>query len=93
MNTFFLRKSLLLIALFTFISTSVSADIFLDRGSFEAANPTGLTTLDFEGIAPDGDFISPTPQPWLPSVFFSDATGSATAIAIADSEFLRTELV
>ena len=68
------------------ISTSASATVFFDRASFDAANP-GLPVLDFEGIAPKGGFISPTPQPWAPSVLFSDPFGDTNEIAIADSGF------
>lgn len=63
-----------------------SADVFFDRASFDAAWP-GLPLLDFEGIAPAGDIIEPTPQPWAPSVFFSDPAGDASSVAIADSGF------
>ena len=67
-------------------ATVASADVFFDRASFDAANP-GLPVLDFEGIAPKGGFIEPTPQPWAPSVFFSDPAGSAASVAISDSGF------
>ena len=68
------------------ISTSASATVFFDRASFDAANP-GLPVLDFEGIAPEGGFIQPAPQPWAPDVLFSDPFGDTAPIAIADSGF------
>ncbi len=39
-------------------ATLASADVFFDRDLFELENP-GLPVLDFEGIAPKGDFIEP----------------------------------
>lgn len=68
------------------ISTSASATVFFDRAAFDAANP-GLPVLDFEGFAPKGGFIQPAPQPWAPSVLFSDPAGDTSTIAIADSGF------
>ncbi len=81
------RKTFLFAVLLgAYPATLASADVFFDRASFDAANP-GLPVLDFEGIAPPGGFIEPTPQPWAPSVFFSDPAGSAASVAIADSGF------
>ena len=81
------RKTYLFAALLAAYPASLaSADVFFDRASFDLANP-GLPVLDFEGIAPPGGLIEPAPQPWAPSVFFSDPAGDASEVAIVDSGF------
>lgn len=81
------RKTFLFAVLLgAYPASLASADVFFDRDLFDLENP-GLPVLDFEGIAPKGGIIEPAPQPWAPSVFFSDPGGDASSIAIADSGF------
>ena len=72
------------------ISAAVGqADVYLDRASFDAANP-GLPLLDFEGLAPDGDYLLEPEFPGSGVAFTDTDQYQEPAVAVLDSAVLGT---